>query len=277
MRESVCVSLLKTPTTTAALLPDLGALSLELAEFETMRWSASVALRHEQLTSPLLRAAWDLSGAHAHHVDQSHDADDDDDVGTKIDHRARLLQALKPWARNFHHIVASSSTSMLPTTSRSTSDQDLFGARAHASMPLPRVPSPPPATVSTSPPSTVIATRSGGANDEAIVVRDGVRALQQRAPPLVVLDSLSKLFLIFGRGADAAQLVSACRRSRVGRWLVDTRARAQLAHVMPLWFELVPRASAASLVRRRVVCVCMSVVLTDVPAMFAVCGAQWRL
>jgi hypothetical protein len=43
-------------------LPDLGALSPALCEFETLRWSESIARSHPQLTHHLLRHAWDLSG-----------------------------------------------------------------------------------------------------------------------------------------------------------------------------------------------------------------------
>jgi hypothetical protein len=47
----------------AYVLPELGALPLALSEFETMRWSTSVAAYHAALTAPLLHAAWDLTGA----------------------------------------------------------------------------------------------------------------------------------------------------------------------------------------------------------------------
>jgi hypothetical protein len=74
---------------TQFLLPDLGALSAELAEFETLRWSAAVAAQHCEMTPTLFQHAWDLSGM-VH------------------EHRERFLHALGPWSRNFELLVAQS-------------------------------------------------------------------------------------------------------------------------------------------------------------------------
>jgi hypothetical protein len=138
-------------------------------------------------------------------------------AGMTMAHKARFLQTLRPWARNYSSVVVSSMLDVADPT-RAT-------AAAAAS-------------------AGVGAMRSGIDTEDMpapIAVREGVRGLQQvrvlrvlvrisrvcarqRSPPLAVLDSLAKLVLIFGRGADAPQLI---------------------AHAVPVWLELIPRKQDA--------------------------------
>jgi hypothetical protein len=146
---------------TQFLLPDLGALSAELAEFETLRWSAAVAAQHCEMTPTLFQHAWDLSGM-VH------------------EHRERFLHALGPWSRNFELLVAQS---LLASN----------GAELH------------------------------------VDIGRGLRRLNDRTGPMVLLDCLSKMCSIFGPRTEEAA----------------NGQTSLLGALVQLWLELVPRTKAS--------------------------------